>query len=93
MTGTAYQQPENQTMMDLRPAIRMFALCAAARTVGWANAAAHVADHPELLREAELQLRRAPGVRRIAKQWRSDAEAELRENRAKRADTNRWRNR
>jgi hypothetical protein len=70
-------------MMDLRPAIQMFALCAAARAVGWASAREQLAAHPELLIEAERQLRQAPGVRRLAKQWRSDAEAELRENRAK----------
>jgi hypothetical protein len=69
-------------MMDLRPAIRMFALCAAARAVGWGWAREHLANHPELLREAELQLRQAPGIRRMVQQWRANAEAELRENRA-----------
>lgn len=85
---------------DLRPAIRMFALMAAQQALrdqglcDSADAAKdYVAQHPALLREAELTLRRAPGIRRIAKQWRSDAEAELRENRAERARTNRWRNR
>jgi hypothetical protein len=53
-------------MMDLRPVIQMFALCAAARAVGWAEAKAHLAEHPELLIEAELTLRRAPGIRRMA---------------------------
>ena len=33
----------------------------------------------------ERQLRQAPGLRRIAKQWRADAEASLRQNRAERA--------
>jgi hypothetical protein len=85
-------------MIDLRSAIRMFALCAAARAVGWGCAREHLAKHPELLLEAELTLRRAPGMRQIAKQWRASAEAELRENRAERADAqralvNRWRNR
>jgi len=71
-------------MMDLRPAIRLFALLAAQKALGNSDsetAKAYVADHPELLREAELQLRRAPGVRQIAKQWRANAEAELRHNR------------
>jgi hypothetical protein len=69
-------------MMDLRPAIRLFALLAAQKGLGNSDietAKAYVADHPELLREAELQLRRAPGVRQIAKQWRANAEAELRQ--------------
>jgi hypothetical protein len=79
---------ENRTMMDLRPAIRMFALLAAQKTLAERGepsdsetAKAYVAEHPELLREAELQLRRAPGVRQIAKQWRANAEAELRAKR------------
>jgi hypothetical protein len=80
-------------MMDLRPAIRMFALCAAARAVGWGSAREHLAQHPELLIEAELQLRRAPGIRRMAQQWRAAAEAELAQGRAERAHANRWRNR
>jgi hypothetical protein len=74
-------------MMDLRPAIRLFALLAAQKTLGVSDietAKAYVAEHPELLREAELQLRRAPGVRQIAKQWRANAEAELRKNRTNR---------
>jgi hypothetical protein len=48
-------------MMDLRPAIRLLALFAARKALS--DAKAYVADHPELLREAEHQLRRAP--------WRS----------------------
>jgi hypothetical protein len=50
-------------MMDLRPAIFIFALCAA-RDRGCANdaeAKAYLAAHPELLREAELTLRRDCG--------------------------------
>jgi hypothetical protein len=71
-------------MIDLRPAIRVFALLAAKKALGVSDieaAKAYVAEHPELLREAELQLRRAPGIRQIAKQWRANAEAELRANR------------
>jgi hypothetical protein len=86
MTGTAYQQREDQTMMDIRPAIFIFALCIA-RDRGAANdaeAKAYLAKHPELLIEAELTLRRSPGVRRLAMQWRANAEAELREVRAER---------
>jgi hypothetical protein len=71
--------------IDLRPMIHTFALSAAARTVGWAEAKAYLAQHPELLLEAERQLRQSPGLRRLAKQWRADAEAELRQNRAERA--------
>jgi hypothetical protein len=67
-------------MMDLRPAIRMFALCTAARAVGWGCAREYLAQHPELLRDAERKLRQSPGLRRIARQWRAAAEAELREN-------------
>jgi hypothetical protein len=65
--------------------IHTFALSAAARTVGWGCAREHLAQHPELLLEAERQLRQSPGIRRLGKQWRAAAEAELRQNRAERA--------
>jgi hypothetical protein len=71
--------------IDLRPMIHTFALSAAASVVGWGCAREHLAQHPELLLEAERKLRQSPGLRRLAAQWRADAEAELRQNRAERA--------
>jgi hypothetical protein len=71
--------------IDLRPMIHTFALSTAARTVGWGCAREHLAQHPELLLEAERQLRQAPGLRRIAAQWRAAAEASLAQGRAERA--------
>jgi hypothetical protein len=43
-------------------------------------AAAHVAQHPELLRQAELTLRRSPVIRQLAAKWRAAVVEELRRN-------------
>jgi hypothetical protein len=48
-------------------------------------AKAYLAENPQLLIDAELTLRQAPGMRLLAKRWREAAEAGLRENRALRA--------
>jgi hypothetical protein len=76
-------------MMDLRPMIHWIALGLAQQALreqglnDTAEAAkAYLAATPELLRDAELTLRAAPGMRQAAAKWREDREAELAQSRA-----------
>jgi hypothetical protein len=89
MTAQPYQQPKDQTMINLRPMIHWIALGLAQQALreqglnDTAEAAkAYLAATPGLLRQAELQLRRAPGIRKLAAQWRADRESELAQSRA-----------
>lgn len=69
-------------MIDLRHSIRFFALDAASAALRAEGldacldaAKAYLAEHPELLRDAELTLRASPVVRQMAKRWREEAAA------------------
>jgi hypothetical protein len=96
MTGislTTTGEPNNDGLTSCNSHVRLVRRRSRSR---WACAS--LAEHPELLIEAALTLRRAPGIRRMAQQWRANAEAELAQGRAERADAqraqdNRWRNR